>query len=223
MPALPPVPNVIQCRFVYTIGADIAAMNRIYLVYTGGPPASADLNSIAGGINTAWGTNIKALMPSAYSLTSINLLDLASSTGAQGTNATVVAGTRAGGTMTANCTALVNWVMARRYRGGKPRTYWPFGVAGDTTTPQKWGTTFITAVNTGVNNFISGVIGLTAGTTTISAHGNVSYYHGFTNVPYGSPTRYRQTPTLRSSPVVDTITTGACSAVIGSQRRRLRP
>lgn len=224
MPALPPVPNVLQVKFNWAVGSDQNALVRCYVSYTGGPPSSADCNTLAAAIATAYNTNLRNLAGGDKTLHSIQLTDLSSSSGAQGQSSPNTAGTRAGSALPASVCCLVNDVINRRYRGGKPRQFWPFGVQADISAAQAWSNAFVTAVNTQVGAFWAAVIGLTGGTTVIAAHVSVSYYQGFTNVAYGSPQKYRRVPTLRGGgPVIDVITTHQCNTIYGTQRRRLRP
>lgn len=220
MAALPAVPNVIKCDYHFAVGGDINAMVREHWQYSGGPPTSANLVSLSATINTSFGTNLKALMNTSNSLIEVFLTDLNSTSGFSGGTVATTAGTR-GGSAPASFCAMTQGLIARRYRGGKPRNYWPFLVTADLTTEQRFSGTATTAVNTGVAAHTAAVVGASAGGCTITALVNVSYYQGFTNVPYGSPTKYRRTPTLRAGgPAVDAITSRICSARPGTQRRR---
>jgi hypothetical protein len=49
---------------------------------------------------------------------------------------------------------------------------------------------------------------------------NVSYYNGFTVVTNPTTGRARNVPTLRGTPVVDTVTGIVARVQVGSQRRR---
>jgi hypothetical protein len=115
---------------------------------------------------------------------------------------------------------LVNYLISRRYRGGKPRAYLPWGDAGQLTSRQSWSGTFVTAVDSAFSTFYAAVIGLSAGSTTITDHVNVSYYDGFTVVTDPVTHRARNVPTLRGTPIVDVILSFAANPRPGSQRRR---
>jgi hypothetical protein len=153
-------------------------------------------------------------------MTGTQVTDLASTSGAFGVDTTNVNGTEAGSALPAGTAYLINFKIARKYRGGKPRCYLPLGVAADLATRANWLSTNITNTTTHFTAFIAGFVGQVAGTTTISGHVNVSYYSGFTNVAYGSPTKYRRVPTLRATPLVDAITSYAVQPSPASQRRR---
>lgn len=222
MPALPAVPNVIRAVFNLTIGADTSAMVRLYFAYSGSPPTSSDLNSIAGTFSSAWNTNLISIHPSQVVLTSVVLTDLNTLSGAGGINSTARTGTLAGTPLPASVAGMFGGQVARRYRGGKPRTFLPCGVTASTGNSQRWSGTFITTATTAINNFITACIGATSGATTISSHVNVSYYQGFTNVTSPTTGRARTVPKLRAGgPITDVVTTMALAPIIGTQRRRL--
>jgi hypothetical protein len=114
-----------------------------------------------------------------------------------------------------------SYTIQRRYRGGHPRGYWPFGVTTDLQNDVDWTAAFVTACNTGFSTFFTALFaaGWTgAGTLT---QVNVSYYDGFTVVVSPTTGRARNVPTLRVSPVQDTILIVACKVSIGTQRRRI--
>jgi hypothetical protein len=223
MPALPPVPNVIRVIFHWGLEADNAAQTRRYFSYTGGAPSTGDCNALAADIDTAGGASFPSILSNAYQLSSVVVQDLASTSGAEGISSGAHGGTRAGTPTPVNTGTLTNWLIPRRYRGGKPRSYFPFLVAGDLVNNQAYTTASTTAVDTALGTFVAAVIGATSGSTVIAAHVNVSYYEGFTNVPYGSPTKYRRTPTLRpGGPLVDVIATHQTSSKPGTQRRRFQ-
>jgi hypothetical protein len=117
---------------------------------------------------------------------------------------------------------LVNYLINRRYRGGRPRGYWPLGSQSDWANNQGWGSSFLSAAGGGLGAFVTGIVGLSAGSTTLLDHVNISYYNGFTNVSYGTPTKYRRVPTPRTVPVIDSISSIVLSSKFGSVRRRIR-
>jgi hypothetical protein len=154
-------------------------------------------------------------------LTSVNVLDLATSTGAEGQVSNTFAGTRAGTENFANVCVNIAGQIARRYRGGKPRSFPPFGVQADLASPKAWTTTLQTAVNTSWANFITAVSALTQGTTVVGHQLNVSYYQGYGTAVTHPSGRVTQPLKLRTTPVTDQIVTNTMSIRPGSQRRRL--
>jgi hypothetical protein len=204
----------------HTLGADLDLLSRFYLSYSGSAPTAAELNSFCTSLAAAWVSDFKPMCTASCILVEIIAEDLSSSSGASGTWSGSDAGDRGGTTPTASVSALMNFTIARRYRGGKPRVYLPFGNTGDIASPQSWGGSFVTAMNTAWASFITAAVAAvwTGGGTL--AQVNVSYYEGFE--PFKGPSgRYRNIPTLRGTPVVDVVSSVVCNSKIASQRRRL--
>jgi hypothetical protein len=129
-------------------------------------------------------------------------------------------GTRTGATLGAQVAFVISGEIFRRYRGGHPRNYFPFGVDTDSYDARSWHTAFQTDVSEGWGEFVNAVeaAGWTgAGTLTPV---NVSYYEGFTNHTYPSG-RVRPIPTLRGTPVIDVIESYIFRPDYETQRRRV--
>lgn len=220
MPALPNVAAVLRVQLQGHVGIDADWITRFYLSYTGTAPTSAQLNSLAGVIRAAWGTNVKALLPASAGLDSVTIQDLTSLTSAIGIDTTGIVGTRAGSLIPGGTSMVVSYRIARRYKGGHPRGYWVMGVSADLGDAQQWAGAFLTAAQTAIDAFFAAAIGTpwTGGGTL--AHVNVSYYHGFTVHTNPTTGRARNVPTLRGTPVVDAVTSRVAQDNIGTQRRR---
>jgi hypothetical protein len=117
---------------------------------------------------------------------------------------------------------LVNFLITRRYRGGKPRWYLPWGGGGDLTSRQEWTAGFITNVTSAISAIRTGFIGASSGSTSVSNQVNVSYYSGFTAVENPITHRWRNVPTLRATPAVGVIESYSVAGLVSSQRRRNR-
>jgi hypothetical protein len=221
MPPLPSVANGLKCDLGYSIGDDTHALTRLHFLSSGGPPSGATLGTLAVDIANDWSTDLRAIFSSAVALTSVTLTDISSTSGAQGAWTGSQAGTRAGSAVPANVCVLMHHNIARRYRGGKPRSYVPFGVTGDLASPQTWGGAFTGNILTSWAAFIAHILAHVVSGYQLMSFVNVSYYSGFTNVPYGSPTKYRRIPTLRAGgPITDQITSSTPESRVASQRRR---
>lgn len=221
MPALPAAPGCVQIKFKGSRTATAVWLSRLYIHYTGTAPTAAQLSSYLTALATNFGTNIIPLIQAATALTELDATDLSSAVGATATLASAQTGTRAGSSLPGQACTVVSYEIARRYRGGHPRGYWPFGADNDITSEQTWGTTFTSAVATGFQNMITSMLGAGwtgAGTLT---HVNVSYFSGFTVVTNPITHRARNVPTLRVSPTVDTISAYVVRPSIGTQRRRI--
>jgi hypothetical protein len=212
---------VLKVDFNFAIGSDLTGLSRIHVGFSGGAPDAAELVSFCETLSNAYGTDLKSLAQANTILESVSAIDLTSDLGAQGSYAGAVAGTRSGAELPGDACMVIGYEIVRRYRGGHPRGYWPFGVGADLLSPQAWTSSFITAVDTGWTNFIPLVTGAGwSGAGTLS-HDSVSYFAGFTAVENPVTHRYRNIPNVRVTPVVDFISSYAYRTRLGSQRRRL--
>lgn len=219
MPALPLVPGVLRLQLKHTLGSDVDVLDRIYLQYTGTAPTSSGLNTMASSVETAWASDLKSYFTTNGSLTEVVIEDLSSASGGVGTWSGSTAGTRTGGVLAAGSAVLLNFSIARRYRGGKPRIYLPYLVSADTASPQTWNGTTLAALLTAWNTFVTAVIAAAPSGTTITNQANVSYYSGFTN--FTGPTgRMRARSTVRATALIDAVTATSTNAKVASQRRR---
>lgn len=215
---LPDVPCV-RCRMVYTLADGTLAGSRFYLSYSGSAPSGANCTTLAGDINSAWGSHILGLVNVDVSLTEVDVLDIATDSGLSGQNTTLVTGTRSGTAMPIQTAMDVEFGIARRYRGGKPRMYWPPGVTSDIDTTSMWSSAFVSSWTTDVEAFFSEIEGLSIGSMGTLQHVNLSYYQGFQNFTTPSG-RERAVPKYRTTALHDNITGYFPKQLMGSQRRR---
>jgi len=219
MPALPSVPKVVRVSVKQTLQEDTDVLNRFFIQYTGTAPTSTDLNTFSGATSAAWGTHMSPEQNTNISVTEVSCEDLSSATGAVGQSSLAQPGTRSGATLTAAVCLVLKLVIARRYRGGHPRTYLWVGSETDIATVQSWKATFVAEVEAAWVAFISEMASsVWTGGGSIQQV-NVSYYEGFHNFTFPSG-RTRPIPTLRSTPLVDVVTAIGGNQHIGSQRRR---
>lgn len=221
MPALPAVPKVVQLAF-QTTNRDIQYMmvNRLHFSYTGTAPTPGELSSFATTCLTAFGAAYAASLFQNYRVTGLAAIDLSSPTAATAEVTGAIDGTLTGVGLPADTAFVLSATVARRFRGGHPRSYLPLGddtKLADTTT---WTSAFVTAVETASAGLMTAIEGAGwAGAGTL-APVNVSYYEGYTLVTYPSG-RSRDVPKLRvGGPVVDAVTGFVGRALIGTQRRR---
>lgn len=217
-PPLPASPCV-RVRLIYTQSDAADAGSRFYLSYTGSAPTVANLNTLAGDIAASWNTRIAPNVGFAFVLTEIDILDIATNSGNSGLWTGSHAGTAETNNLSSNAATNVEFQIARRYRGGKPRMYFPPGTVEQSANGGNWSSGYITQVNTTVAEFFSDIEALSIGSMGSLTHVNLSYYSGFKNVTNSSG-RERAVPTYRTSALLDTITGYECKKLIGSQRRR---
>jgi hypothetical protein len=220
VPALPPVASVLRLDLLWTLGSDTDASTRLYWLYSGTPPTNATCVSLSSSINGIVSNRFIPLVQTNTTFKGARVTDLTSSTAGTGITSVTTAGSRSGGTLPASTNMLVNYQLGRRYRGGKPRSYWPFGVVTDITTEQTWTAGFLTSTNTGYTNFNSDMNVLTVTGCSLTRQVNISYYSGFTAVLNPVTGRYRNVPKQRTTPLTDTVTSFSANSKFGSQRRR---
>lgn len=222
MPALPSVPKVIQLAFA-THNADgpYVDITRLHFSYTGTAPTPTQLASFATTCLTAWGSALAPSMQANKQLDGLNAIDLSSPTSAVAEVSTILTGALTGDPLPDDAALIMSAKVARRYRGGHPRSYLPVGDSTSLDTGRAWDTTFMGVVLTAWSGFVAAVeaAGWTGAGTIAPV--NVSYYQGFTNfTPAGK--RAYSAPTLRvGGPVIDAITGYTPRARVGSQRRRI--
>nr|CRY95980.1 hypothetical protein [uncultured prokaryote] len=213
MPPLPSVPGVIKV-IVSTSRSDTPVENIMHIGYTGALPDSATLTAFMATFNPYLADLYNAEGSTDLTGVQVEMIDLSSDTGATAVAVLTATGVRTGDFAPSSAAVVCSWTIDRRYRGGHPRTYFPFGTAGtyEAGSAKLWDTGFIADVQTLVTTFISSWAGTTTSGTTWVGLVNVSYIDKNTN-----PTP----PYRRVTPIVDAITGWTVKQRICSQRRRL--
>jgi hypothetical protein len=216
-----PLPDV-PCVRVRLIGEDPNANDwgvRFYLSYSGSAPSGANCTTLAGDIATAWGAHLNSLLSANALFNEVDVLDIATDSGFSGQAAPATAGGRSGTSLPAQVAANIEYGIARRYRGGKPRSYFPFGVDADMANVAQWTTDFVDEETTDIEAFFTAVEALSVGSMGTLKHVNLSYYKGYTNVEIPGQ-RARAIPTYRATALHDDITGYFPKRELSSQRRR---
>lgn len=204
---------------IYNEGVNGEGGNRFYLSYSGSAPTGANCATLASDIASQWATSLAPLINTANTLNEVDVLDIATNTGLSGQWTGAHAGTRSGSAVASSLATDVEFGIARRYRGGKPRMYLPGPTVGDFSGLSNWGSSFLTSVNTDVAAFFAAVEALSVGAMGTLQHVNLSYYKGFTNITNSSG-RERAVPTYRATALHDPVTGYFAKSVVGSQKRR---
>lgn len=214
MPPLPVVPGVIKLVIGTTLsGGEVE--NILHVSYSGAVPSSSTLST---WLTAAFIPPTQTLYDGQSSTTcigvSVEATDLSSDTGAVATEPLDVTGVRTGDFAPASAAVVASWTINRRYRGGHPRTYFPFGTAGtyEALSAKLWDTGFIGAVGTAINTWTGAWYGTIEAGTTFNNLVSVSYVDKNLN-----PTP----PYRRVTPVVDDIVGVVVKQRICTQRRRL--
>lgn len=217
-PPLPASPCV-RVALDYTEADGASAGSRFYLSYSGSAPTAANCITLATDIGSAWATNLSPQVQSEYSLTEVDVLDIATLTGHSG----VVGMSHAGGdgspSTPQQVAVNVEFVIGRRYRGGKPRMYLPPPGRDAYAGENKWSTAYTGATNTAMGAFFAAIEALSIGAIGTLQHVNLSYYSGFTNITNSSG-RTHAAPKYRAAALVDQVTGYKTNVVMSSQRRR---
>lgn len=208
-----------RVRLDYDSAGGGKAGNRFYLSYAGASPTAANCATLASDIATAWSSNLASLISSSFALKEVDVLDIASLTGLSGTWNGSENGTDGSTVIPANVATNIEYDIARRYRGGKPRLFLPSPGSDAMASQDQWSTTFVTNCNTGVSAFFAAIAALSIGAVGTLAHVNLSYYTGFKNITNSSG-RERAVPQYRAAALVDSISGYSTKGVISSQRRR---
>jgi hypothetical protein len=221
MTTLPPAHNVVRQELHWSVGGDLSCLTRMFFKYTGSAPNGGTLQAAAEAMGLEATAHLKGLHSSFVHLLSIRLVDLGSVTGATGEKPAYGAGSKTGQELPAQVCVLANYHIAHRYRGGKPRNYFPFGVNQDLETPQLWNASTVTSTQTALAAFIGGCIKSYGTEFVISEQVNVSYQEKGTwhiNSETGQP---HYTPKYKEPPEVSPITGLAISSIPATQRRRM--
>jgi len=216
-----PLPDT-PCVRVRVSGTDAAGNSwgtRFYLSYSGSAPSGANCATLASDIASSWNGDFGSLIQADTITTEVDVLDIATDAGLSGQWTGSDAGSRSGDILPAQTAMNVEYGIARRYRGGKPRAFFPLGVITDLSTSNAWAGSFLTATTTAVEAFFTAIAALDVGSMGTLAHVNLSYYKGFTNITNSSG-RERAVPTYRATALHDVITGYFPKSILGSQRRR---
>lgn len=220
MPALPPVPGVIKVRLIGTQDASIPWGSRFFVEYTGGPPSATDLDSLATNVATDFHSNLMPYATDDKILTQVICEDLSSSSGAVGEVTVSDAGSSGGTPLAASTALVINHQINRRYRGGKPKIFLPLGDTAVRSQNNEWTSALVSSVTAAWNTFVTAVLAGSYSSFTLLTFVNISYYEGFTVVTSPTTHRARNVPTLRITPVIDTIVSNSVAQKLGSVRRR---
>lgn len=202
MPPMPPSPGTIKLELIGNLGG-VSQFANIF--HFGGDTVAWDgatLFGFWGGVDSALQELYQGNGGTAMTVTQAKLTDLTSDTGSTLVEDISWVGTRAGISPPASASVMGTYQITRRYRGGHPRTYFPFGSVGLFLNPQAWDETFIANVAANLES-----VRLAASAySDITLMGCVSYYSG---------------GVLRETPLFEPFINSDVVTGIKSQRRRL--
>lgn len=222
MPALPSVPGVLKVAVIFADDVNTDIVSRFYIKYGGTAPSATELNNFCDAVQGHAGSTILHAVNEAYTLGRVHAIDLSSSTASEGDWLGTNPGLLTGDPLPSDVAQVCSYEISRHYRGGHPRGYWPMNQAGDLTNPQLWTPGVVAGNQSQFEDFFADVLSTPWSGGGPLSHVNVSYYHGFTVVTNPSTGRARNVPTLRGTPLVDTVGSYVARRHIGTQRRRLQ-
>lgn len=215
---LPDTPCV-RVRLVYNQSDGFEGGNRFYLSYSGSAPTAANCATLAADVEAAWVANCAAVINEDWALVEVDVLDIATDSGLSGQWSGSESGTVSGTPLPAQCATGIEYDIARRYRGGKPRIYLPPPTQTQLLNPSTYTSGFQSTAGGVVADFFAAIEADTVGSMGTLDHVNLSYYKGFTNITNSSG-RERAVPTYRATALHDAVEGYAAKARISSQRRR---
>ena len=180
-----------------------------YLQLTGSSITTADLNTLAGDIGTAWNTNCAGQVTSDVVSTGCTIVYVPSVGNELVGTSTFSHGGSGGGTTVADVSAcyVVNWHINAYYRGGHPRSYVPGVITGNVTNGSGITGGAQSSVTSAYTNFLTAVNGYTTTNISAASMGTMSFQSG---------NAWRGTPLFRKYQSV------SVRALLGSQRRRIK-
>lgn len=208
----------VRCTGTYASSADWGV--RFYLAYNGGPPVLGDTATLASEVETSWSTHMLGAINTAVTLTGIEVTDMSSETGVQTVTTPSVAGTRSGASLPDDVAANISFKISRRYRGGHPKIFLPFGSYEDISGPAEWDSTALSQFPASWDAFIAAVVATSGLTVDDLNHAAVSLYSGYLTIGPGVNGKYKYPPKARETAIVDAVSSYALNPVVGSQRRR---
>jgi hypothetical protein len=205
VPSLPFVPGVAKVIVKQTL-AGVNAYNVLHVDGGAGTGwTSTELNALASAVRSAYVTNFIPLQTSQLTLNEVTAIDLASDTGPSG----VATGTTFGAVGTqalgGNTAVGITWAIARRYRGGHPRTY----IAGPVGTQTSNANSLTTTAQTSYANAAAALRTAINAVTTSAGSAKFCCVH------------YYRNGAILATPLVSQITGSSVDLRLDSQRRRL--
>jgi hypothetical protein len=221
VPALPNQPNILKVQYKFTVGEDLGALCRRYLHYSGAAPSPSTCAAIAAAIYASWVTQFQALLNAANAITEVLVTDLSTPTAGFGTHSAITNGGEVSLPVPSGAALLENLGIPRRYRGGKPRIYWPLFSASDLQDATTWKAASLTAAQLAEQLHVNDMFAIAIAGTTIDGLRSISYYNGFTPVLNPITGRTRDVPKVRAAAIApDVVGTFSFNRKVASQRRR---
>lgn len=213
MPKQPfvPVPGVLRVRFS-GIHLSRPWVNGFAIRYTGSAPDNSALSALAVTLGQTWTTTWGTILMTLTSIRLVQVWDISSDTGAEGSDPTTHAGVGAATSpLPVQSAVCVSWPVNRRWRGGHFRSYVPARTAADITNGSTLGPTVQQAYATQATAFMDDINALNVPYGPL-ALGGVRYFPTGTD-PDG-------TPVVKTSGEFHVFSDPVVHTRLDSQRRR---
>ncbi len=217
---LPAAGNVVKIQLDWTTGNPTNISSHFYMSYTGVGTDPGDLTGIAIGVANAYDAHLSTLCSTGITFDQATVIDCSTSPGMAGSDTATVAGIRSGNIPTDATAVNLKLAIARRYRGGKPKIFLPFGVVGDLSNPATWDAALLSAVDTQWASFITACKAISGTALSLVAQSSISYFKGYTARTNPVTGRLYYVATPRAVPVVDLVLSAQAQARVAQQRRR---
>lgn len=221
MPAMKDVANTLRLDIGFTLNG-VPSGTRMFFTYDNtAAPTTSFCNAVNASAKSVLASTFKPLWHTSTSVVMIKTTDLSSHTAAYAQDNSTTPGSAAGSAAPANAAVQINYLINNRYRGGKPRGFWPGGLVTQFQDAQHWQSSFVTSYQTAINNLIVAVIA-TVGPPTITGQCAVHYFKGHVANPNPTTWSAVNVPAPLAIPTTDRVVTPLVMSLIGSQRGRLR-
>lgn len=202
---LPFVPGVLKTTFQGRVSG-VPWANIFHWQYSSGPIDDTDAQTVATDLLSSFQDFLQPNVSTDVTIDTCVCEGLDSATAGVGAHTSSVNGTETGAALPGNVCFLINHTIARRYRGGHPRTYFVGGPVEALTVPDQWSPGQVANMQTGFNGFVGFAAGISTATAKFLFLSSVSYHSG------GIP---------RVVPIVDTVLGSVAQPLVATQRRRI--
>lgn len=211
MAHLGPLPDAAGIVKIRLLGKTVGGTNWANVLHAQvtGALSTPTLNTVATSIRGYWTSDLAPWIVTGTTLTTVELTDLSTRSGAQGLDQVGAAGTLAGAPAGANVAACLTLKIPNRYRGGHPRMYLPGVGSAASINGVTWSTGVAGNYTTGGRAFLAHINALITGSTTWKLCA-VSYFHKVGGIE-----------AYKSPPDIYVISDIICHTRVDSMRRRL--
>jgi hypothetical protein len=216
-----PVPGVMRITFagLFSSGSDWStALDFAWSRTGGGAPTGGEVNGVAQDSYEAWTANMSGNLPSDSSIEQCTATPLDSEAYPVGVWTQSTAGTIPDFTTPAGLCVVVSKTVVNRWRGGRPKNYFPGAPASWLQDPSNWHTDNLATYMTGVKNMMDAMSSIETGSLALGTPVAISYVE--TVIDPGPPPTATH-GVVRVPPLVMVVTDLNGRQRVGSQRRRI--